>query len=266
MKNRVVYYGDSFISDKASPEMLQFPLEEAWPKLLADKLGLEGVNCSRDGVGFDYIVTQFTYMAIDDEINSDDLIILGTSSWDRKWMVRDHPGASHLVNLTYDTFKSCILKDCHPSERPAITKQMEIAADYYIHSWNGPAAFVEQIAYLNHIRSISKELNLDVLILPTFEHYLIDSSYNQFVSHNTNYQVSGFLNRTSMNEFAGSDLDERYALREKFFNTEWNAGYDIRPNHFSVENHHILVDKLCDTITNNTPLNLSEGFVEDIYK
>jgi len=265
MKNRVVYYGDSFISDKARPEKLQFSFEKAWPAMLAEKLGREVENLGRDGVGFDYITSQFTYNAIDGVISSDDLIIMGSSSWDRKWMVTDHPGASHLINLSYDSFRKSIISNSLSKDRPAIAKQMEIASEYYVHGWNQTLVYVEQIALLNHIRAFAKQFNLNVLIIPTFEHYTKDSNYNNFVDYCVNYQVSGFLNISSMNEFYGDNLQAQYKTRQDYFTNRWGYGFDIRPNHLSVENHRIMTNKLYDTITNKVPLNLEEGFVKDIY-
>lgn len=266
MKNRIVYYGDSFISDKARNEKLQFPLSESWPAMLAEKLNLESKNFGRDGVGFDHIVTQFTYNAIEGDISSDDIIVIGTSSWDRKWMVREHPGASHLINLSYDSFRNAIRNDCHPKDRPAVHNQMKIAAEYYVHSWNKSLVYVEQISLLNHVRALSDQLNLTVLILPTFEYYVRNPTFHKFVNYNVNYEVTGWLNLSSLNEFTGSNFDEKYENRHKFFHERWATGFDIRPNHLSIENHHILTNKLYDTITNKVPLNLEEGFVEDIYK
>jgi hypothetical protein len=205
-------------------------------------------------------------MAIDGTLDTDDLIVIGTSAWDRKWMVRDHPGASHLLNLSYPTFRTSIAGDCEPKDRPAIMKQIEIASDYFIHGWNQSLTYIEQIAHLNHIRAIAKDFRLNVLILPTFQHNVIDKALRAYINYNTNYQVSGFLNQSSLCEFAGSDDDMRYANRQNHFLKKWATGFDVRPNHLSVENHHILTDKLYDTITNNVPLNLEEDFISDIYK
>ena len=43
------------------------------------------------------------------------------------------------------------------------------------------------------------------------------------------------------------------------------TNYDCRLNHMSIDNHYILADKVCEYFINQTPVDLTTGFVSNIY-
>ena len=290
MKNSIILHGDSFMSVHAierkfhGVQKLQFKLDQTWQNLLADKLGYKlDRGTARDGVGNDFIVSNLLELIVYGDYHKDDIHIVGTSSWDRRWLVTDHPGTSHLVNLGLKSFREGILNEIDPEQKPIVAKQMEIAYDWKVHNNNNQLMYIEQCglyAMINHLR---QHHNIKILVIQAFEPPLIDWILEEQDPNDKNtlaklikaipnpnagslWDVDGYLNSVSFGEFEGNTKEERQAMREKYFRRVWGTGADPRPCHLSVENHNILADKLYDTITNNTRLDLNNGFVRAIYK
>lgn len=287
MKNRIILHGDSFASihavttllaDGTSKYNLQFGLGQTWQKMLADKLDFElDSGSARDGVGNDYIITQLLALHMHGKHQEGDIHIVTTSEWNRKWMVPDHPGCSHLVNLGNKSFRDGILSEVQHSIRPKIANQMDVAYNWRVHNFHedGQLPYTEQCSLFNMVNYIRKEFNSNILVIPGFEPscYWVENKKLQSQlmrlipdPNEDKWTVNGYLNFASMEEFAGDTFKDRLNTRERYFTKVWNTGVDARPCHLSVENHSILANRLYDTIANNTPLDLTEGFVKDIYK
>lgn len=265
MKNRIVYFGDSFVDDNFNHDSLlpDITPSDLWTAQLADRLNLPYFNYAEAGVGMDYILTRLQWELVNKKVTADDLIIIGLTSWDRKWIVRDYPQASHLLNLEYNSFWRYILNQNPPEKRPQIEKQLSIAKDYYTHSWNQPLSFTEHSAFNSHLIWLRNKHNLSLITIPTFQPIILTGEEYLPDPNEGYYNVTGYLNNSSLKEFGG---DEAWKVRDRYIDDVWGRGMDIRPNHLSKVNHNILVDKLYDTITNNVPLNLEEDFISDIYK
>lgn len=266
MKNRIVYFGDSFVDDTFNCDNLlpDITPSDLWTAQLADRLNLPYFNYAEAGVGMDYMLTRLQWELIHKNVTADDLIIIGLTSWDRKWIVRDYPQASHLMNLKYKSFWRYILNQNPPNKRPQIEKQLSIATDYYTHSWNQPLSFTEHSAFYSHLIWLRNKHNLSLITIPTFQPIILTGEEYLPDPNEGYYNVTGYLNNSSLKEFGARD--EAWKVRDRYIDDVWGRGMDIRPNHLSKVNHNILVDKLYDTITNNVPLNLEEDFISDIYK
>lgn len=266
MKNRIVYFGDSFVDDTFNYDNLlpDSTPSDLWTAQLANKLNLPHLNYAEAGVGMDYILTRLQWELINKNVTADDLIIIGLTSWDRKWIVRDYPQASHLMNLEYKSFWRYVLNQNPPEKRPQIEKQLSIATDYYTHSWNQPLSFTEHSAFNSHLIWLRDKHDLSLITIPTFQPVILTGEEYLPDPNEGYYNVTGYLNISSLKEFGG-DEDQAWHVRNRYIEKVWGKGMDMRPNHLSKVNHNILVDKLYSTIKHKTPLNLSEGFVENIY-
>ena len=264
MKNRIVYFGDSFVADKFYYDNLleNIKPDDLWTNQLAKKLNVPSLNLARAGTGMDNILTNLQFELFKKNISSDDLIVLGLTSWDRKWLIRDYPEASHLSNLEIASFRDWVLKNQPANMRPQISMQMKIAYDYYIHSWNNPLSYVENCAFNSHLIWLRDKFDLSIITLPTFE-YTIQNGKEYIPDPNEGYyEVTGFLNNSSLKEFSG-DYEK---VRDHYLFNIWGNGTDKRANHLSTQNHNILADKLYRTIAHNEPLDLEKDFIKDIYK
>jgi hypothetical protein len=291
MKNKIILHGDSFMSlhaaerKKHGMQKLQFSLDQMWQSQLADKLGYQlDRGAARDGVGNDFIVTQLLELITFGEYDKDDIHVVGTSAWDRKWLVSSHPGTSHLVNLGLKSFRKGMLEEVTSKQKPILTKQMEIAYDWKVHNDydDSPLIYTEQCALQAMINHLRQYHNIKILVIPAFEpHWLrmhrIEQNQEKKAilakliaaipnpNAGSSWDVDGCLNEVSFGEFEGNTEEERQDIREKYFREIWGTGSDARPCHLSLENHSILADKLYQTIINNTQLDLNNGFVKDIY-
>jgi len=291
MKNNIILHGDSFMSVHAierkyhGVQKLQFGLEQTWQSLLADKLGyVLDRGTARDGVGNDFIVTKLMELIMFGDYHKDDIHIVGTSAWDRRWLVPDHPGTSHLVNLGLKSFREGILNEISPDQRPKVAKQMEIAYDWRVHTNNDnyQLIYTEQCGLYAMINYLRQYHNIKILVIQAFEppwqswQRLEQTQENkthmaQLIKAIPNpnagslWDVDGYLNTISFDEFEGDTEEERQVMRDKYFKRVWGTGADARPCHLSVENHSILANRLYETIANNTPLDLNTGFTKAIY-
>ena len=265
MKSRVGYFGDSFVDDKFNWDTICASMnpENLWTNVLAKRLNIPYLNHAHAGTGLDHILTRLQFELLNNNIGSDDLIILGLTSWDRKWLVRDQPEVSHIINLQYDHFWQHFLGATPPKERPKLKKQMEIAWEYYVHSWNNTLSYIEHSAFHSHLIWLRDNFNLSLIVIPTFEPLIVHGKEYCPDPNKGHYEVTGFLNNASLNEFAG-DYEKR---RDHYVWNVWGKnGIDRRANHLSLENHDILADKIYNTLMHNDPLDLEENFIKDIYK
>ena len=267
MKNRIVFIGDSFLSDKFSLNKIPCDKTQLWHYRLAQHLDMEYVNLAEDGVGNDWIVTQLAFSANQGEVRKDDLVVLGLSHFDRRWIVRNFAGASHLANLSLKNFQSSVLDSVPPQDRFVTKKQLQTGADYFQYCVNPALNVVEQGALITYAHYLKDLFGFKLLVLPTF---LIEpkEEYKALIPEfNTCYEVKGFLNHSSICEFGPPELtiDQRVPIRNHWFLKMWQGGFDKRPNHLSDINHDILLDKMINTITNNAPLHLEDDFVGNLY-
>jgi hypothetical protein len=293
MKNSIILHGDSFMSLHAVErkrhglQRLQFTLEQTWQSQLANKLGYKlDHGAARDGVGNDFIVAKLLELITFGDYDKDDIHIVGTSAWDRKWLVSSHPGTSHLVNLGIKSFREGMLTEVSSKDKPILAKQMEIAYDWRVHNDGDDYAQLQHTeqcslyAMINHLR---QKHNVKILVVQGFEPPLFDwwrkehdEATKNMIKQNidmipnpnagSSWDVDGYLNKASFDEFNGVTEEERQKTRDNYFRRVWGSGSDARPGHLSVENHSILADKLYQTIVNNTQLDLNNGFVKGIYK
>lgn len=221
MKNKLVCIGDSFLSDKFSLEKIPCDKTQLWHVKLAAALDLEYVNLAEDGVGNDWVVYKLAMAANDGLITKDDIVVLNLSHFDRKWITRNFAGASHLVNLSVKGFQNAVLKSTDPAERHLVGKQMQIAKDYYEYCYNPQMVLVEQSALIAYTHFLKELYGFDLLTIPTF---LLEpqGKYKELLPpFNRDYDVSGWLNHTSISEFGSGDMDidSRSQVRDKYFLT-----------------------------------------------
>jgi hypothetical protein len=225
-------FGDSYgvhLIDK--PEVVN---DWFWTYDVANQLNcLRYGNLCQMGVSNSYI--QHTIQEHSDQIKSEDYVIIVSTSSTRRWLIEDKPYISNFYAgkieqlVDSETFK---------------------AINYYIkHLINSKEDHLNMHSFLGWVHYMSDKHNWNVIVIPGFEY----DSYP--VSHK--YTVNGSLMEVCFNEFATTgDCNWYY--------DNFCKGRDMRSGHMTKDNHTILANKIVDTFTNNTVLDLKNGFNKKI--
>ena len=237
-------FGDSFFVDirhlSASNESRRlytknppfFDLEKNWTNLVADALGCEDyVDEAVAGCSNEYIYHRL--MSRRHEFKNEDYVIIGQTSFDRRWLVERCP---HLANWSYCRFDPNAPNSVTKSENKAIQEYAR-----HLYSETASVAISDAIFWaMVHLAKEYESIGVKFLILPAFN----------FVPG-----VVGTLNEVSTKEF---DSD-------KTLNDFYKKTNDSRWNHFSEENHRILANKVVRFFTNFETVDLTTDFKTSIY-
>jgi hypothetical protein len=207
-----------------------------WPKQLADKLNCNIVNFSEAGVSQDYEWDKI-YQARD-LITPDDYLIVVITEPYRFWYLEDQPQASRPDLLVQDS----------------ILKRISEIADQFDRYINRDALAVLNLenrlgalSYMAHTRGWKTPL----IVYAMSQIADVDRKFNNLEF------AKGTLTEIAINE-AGIGVSEEH------YNNKIMKGIDPRYNHLTMSNHRILVDKLYNYFINNTPVDLTTGFLDTI--
>lgn len=203
-----------------------------WAYELAKKLKCEHYcNFSQMGISNDYI--QYMIMEKEKEITPDDYVIVISTSIIRKWFIKEKPwvGNFYVNNIQQAT---------SPEFASAVR-------DYITYLYNAEAEKINFHQFLGWLHYISDKNNWNMLVIPGFE----EQGYP--ISHR--YQVNGSLFDVCKNEF----VNENAAA---WFYDVYTSGRDKRSGHLLKMNHKVLCQKIFDTFTRNSSLDLNRDFYQ----
>lgn len=194
----------------------------SWPEILAGKMKLtEYRNYAHWGVSNEYIIDQF--MKHDPEIQPGDTVIIQLTEKSRQWFIKDSPEISNFYVVDLENH---------------VSKEQKKAIDMYIAHLDRDETQVMRYALtcmaINHISDVRQDVR--VMILPGF---------------NAVPGVVGTMLEICNNEFATEES------RLNWYNKHL---IDIRTNHMSEINHHILAEKIFHVFNTGTVLDLTTGF------
>lgn len=217
--------GDSF-----SNVNLEDINENAWSVNLSKQLKYSLANESLPGCNQDWcwrVIKKYQH-----EITQEDQIVIALTDYSRFWFYKEHP---NITNSFIVDFEERI-------NDPSKTK----AAEYYIKYIQRDdldAQFQEhRLGWLNNLVRIKGWKK--PIILQAFESGIETDQFPDLIFS------KGCLSDISKAEEVGN-IEQR--------------GIDVRYNHMCISNHKILVQKIMDTITSNSILDLTHGFNKQCF-
>jgi hypothetical protein len=222
-----------------------------WYKLLAEKLGVtQTINNSIIGAPQDF--AWYSLQNWRDYVTPDDYLVVILTHPGRFWFIEDDPSTAKYDNVNgYE-------KRFKPNVATAIKMYIE-----YIQRPSLDTVWLENrlgwLAYNTHLCKWRKPL-----IIPAF---------TQDIQQAKEYPDIQFANGSLTDHVANPEIAIPPAIfnTDKEFNSyiekldEVNNGVDVRHNHMCLTNHVILADKLFQSFTTNSVLDLTTGFKTEIF-
>lgn len=223
-------FGDSFAAPQSN--YINDSNDIPWFRLLADKLDLETVS-NRAKNGVDNLYIAHAIMEANQEFQPDDAIIVVLTDPNRFWVFEEYPELANWYSVN-DYWKRC--------ERYVSKNQINAAKEFTKHLYT--AKHADTIHELTRVMAMNCHHNSRVL-----------QAFFPIPG------VNGSLVEISRMEHIGDTLEEKFnnsAIQEH------NGLGDMRSNHLSIPNHHILADKLYSWYTEpDYLLDLTTGFEEN---
>jgi hypothetical protein len=226
-------FGDSYVSPW--PEV-----PDAWTSCLPNALSVNQYK----NFGLAGASNEWSYKHFKDQIpyitEGDYVIFVGTN-FSRKWFFKDLPSISSMPAIDIAFSK----------QDKNITTNMKDAA-YYFYGYleNVEVAHDQFALFLCLLHLMKEKLKLKVLILPGFP-----ETTNKF-----NLYKSFF---PSFNTVNGNLMTVHHKEYEQTFFDRIQIISDYKPNHLTVTNHKILLEKVIDAFDSNH-IDLNTGFNEQI--
>ena len=241
-------FGDSFASTEINPtwnaEETEKYVTKKWAVLLSKKLGVELKNFGISGSSLEYTYYKFNQICTD--LKEDDVIIIVLTDLLRKWIIQDKPVTSSLSAVERHNNIDPNLKKC--------------AQWYFANVLNVEVEEVHLQNFLYAVNVTTSHLKVKPLFVCAFDN---GSRGRWGIDINT-------VNRFQINNFAKGSLWEVSSHEIKHSSTEiavnTNLKKEFRLNHISDIQHGILADKILDYIHNGTIVDLTTGFVKNIYE
>lgn len=219
--NKLWIVGDSY----SSTEM--FNHDRVWTNQLAAKLGHELKNMSVIGCSQDFLCQALLHFSKD--ISPDDQIIVVLTGSNRVWFFEDMPYVTHSdVKHMAETVGTSRAKAAELYFRYIQRPQLDI-----LHT-------TLRLAWLNHM-TVTHGWKKPLVIV-------------------------GFQQDTGRCEypdlmFSQGNLTEHVSQQEQVDpSAQLLIGHDPRYNHLCLKNHDVLTNKIYNTLVNNEPLDLTQGF------
>jgi hypothetical protein len=198
----------------------------------------EKINCNLLPyalIGSDLSYTYNRFDVISKSITSNDILIIGLTSFNRKWFFPDLPGTT-LPTMIVGNIKEKISKE-----------MIKAVEDYFLYLQNPTMDKVHLKNWLNYLNYFVYDKKIRCLIIPCFDE--INEFLKLYKSQWSNLSFAiGDLFSISRNEYC-ANLTEPY--------------YDLKRNHLCRDNHIILADKILDWINFDSDVVLN-GFYENI--
>jgi hypothetical protein len=227
-KPRLYIAGDSF----GSIEMGRYGEDLVWTTLLAKKLDADIVNNSLIGAAQDFAWASLH--AWHKEIQPTDYVVVILTHPGRVWYVQDQPTMTkpeHVIVPGHDKAAEMYFRYI---QRPTLdlihleNRLGWLAYNSYLNKWRKPLV----------ITAFEQEMYI------AKDYPDIELSIGSLTENVANKEVEG-----------GND--------SRLYN-KLMKGYDPRFNHMCLSNHHILVDKIYESLTQGVKLDLTNGFIQNI--
>lgn len=240
-------FGDSFASIETDPTMSVDAREQlvakTWSMLLSKKLGVELKNYGISGSSLEYTYYKFNQLRAD--LKEDDVVVIVLTDSLRKWIIQDRPGTSSLT--AFETH------DVDP-------KLKKYAQWYFVNVLNAEIEEMHLHNFLYAVHVTTAHLKVKPLFICAFDkisrgHWAVDVNEVDRI-HVNNFAI-GSLWEVSSNEIkhSSNEISVRTNLKKEF-----------RMNHLTDVQHPILTDKILNYIHHGTIVDLTTGFVKNIYK
>ena len=207
-----------------------------WIPSLTDRLGhINFYNIAQNGVA-----NEWSYYSFVNNLNlinpKEDTIIFIITQIERQWFFSDNVGASNHYMSGIENY---------------VDKNQATAIKYYQkYLSDNPQDIIRAQCLVYALAFIKLKQNLNLTLLPGFREPDIDYGDNK-----------GCLFDICINEVKGNNI----TAWSNWLTNSKNAGRDPRVGHLSKPNHIILTDKLYNSISNKSLLDLSTGFEQGIY-
>lgn len=217
---RLVYFGDSFIMKRPEPH--------AWPRLLGQKYGVETVYHALSATPIEFTSTKF-HEYLQNDYREDDILVVVLTSSGRAPIV--HKNYFHAWSAMY---KFCLLE-------PDLLEK--IGDEHLINHMNAHKQYYE--TWLEYFNPMIHQATC----------HLIARTVNSLP--NKKLVLSGFKDSdpkiigTSVECHPGGNLFDLSCLEyDDDYNLESFRGFDVRANHFSPENHTVMLDYVYSCLEN----------------
>ncbi len=242
-------FGDSFAAAEVDPmwnaDQIEKMFTSKWSVLLSKKLGVELKNYGISGSSLEYTYYKFNQVRAD--LKEDDVVIIVLTDLLRKWIIQDRPGTASLWAVENHDVHSKLRKYAQWYFANVLRAEIE---EMHLHN------------FLYAVHVTTAHLKVKPLFVCAFDKisrgkWAVDVDTVDRV-HVDNFAI-GSLWEVSSYEFEHSIGDEAAAVRR-------HLRKEFRMNHLTDVQHPILVDKILDYIHNGTIVDLTTGFLKNIYK
>jgi hypothetical protein len=241
-------FGDSFASIEIDPaisiEIKEQLVAKAWSSVLSKKLGVELKNFGISGSSLEY--TYYKFYQVRADLKEDDVVVIVLTDLFRKWIIKDRPVTSSLAAFETHNY-------IHP-------KLKKYAQWYFANVLRAEIEETHLHNFLYAVYATTAHLKVKPLFICAFDkisrgEWTVD--VDTVDSIHVNNFAKGSLWEVSSHEITHQDI----AIA---VNT--NLKKEFRLNHLSDDQHPILADKILNYIHNGTTVDLTVGFVKNIYK
>ena len=231
-------FGDSFVADyKNIPGHKNQHNKrniKSWIYAVGDKLNQTVNNKALCGSSPDYSYEQFN--SARDSIDYKDIIIVGITNLDRRWLLRKIPYFTIFNDIK-------VMNQINDQSVATAIKQ------YLTHLDHRELYKTYCLDFLYNLDNLTKERDLHTIVLPIMHDEFewltaLDFKFTNF--HWPNYPLTQICN----NEYEQSF----------FYKIHGNVIADGKVNHLTWSNHAVLTDKIVDNIKNKNKLDLENGF------
>jgi hypothetical protein len=241
-------FGDSFASIETDPttsiKIKEQLVAKAWSSFLSKKLGVELKNFGISGSSLEY--TYYKFYQVRADLKEDDVVVIVLTDSLRKWIIQDRPGTSSL--MTFET---------HSNIHPKLKKY---AQWYFVNVLRAEIEETHLHNFLYAVHVTTAHLKVKPLFICAFDK---KSRGEWTVDADT-------VDRIHVNNFAIGSLWEISSHEIEHDSNEiavhTNVKKEFRLNHLSDRQHPILADKILNYINDGTTVDLTVGFVKNIYK
>ena len=224
------FFGDSYSVPLTYPGIKEkcWNYESVWSETLAEKLDMPRSYRAMYGVANEWIFAQV--MEEVPSFESGDVVIIQTTSSSRRWFFKDRPDLGNFIN----TITNGLSKEEE--------KALEMYTSYLYHEEQNDMFYSAFLYSFAHMAYVYKKDNVKIVILPGF--------------HGCPGVLGDLTSSVCDKEFKDIGVRNNFYKKHK---------WDPRINHMSQENHYILAEKLYNNIAKNEQLNLTNGFITNIY-
>lgn len=218
------------------------PESTQWSYLLSQKLNMELANYGVGGSSVEYAIDRF-YKKVLPKIKKDDVLVFCKTFYLRKFLNKDKPTFSMLP----------VIESLYNSELLS-AKDYAFYARYFTDVVRSEVESFHALNFINSLAYYVYKYGFKVVVINCFpntpEEEGFETPKNIIVS-------KGCLSLITRYEFKDPKISDKKIPADRM---------DPRRNHMNVKNHVILVDKIYNSIQNNTiPLDLDDGFEKNLY-